>query len=89
MALLGLKLFLKPTTVYDGVLLGGLRLLPPPKKTPPRNGFQCFSNGFHFVMVFTLIFLFFFTPSAKRGDAADMLVSPYYSDVSNANLDCF
>ena len=24
---------------------------------------------------------------AKRGDAVDMLVLPYYSDVNNANLD--
>ena len=39
------------------------------------------------LMVFTLIFLFFFTPSAKRGDAADMLVLPDYSDVNNGNLD--
>ena len=38
-------------------------------------------------MIFTLIFLFFFTPFAKRGDAADMLVLPYYSDLSDANLD--
>ena len=38
-------------------------------------------------MVFNLIFLYFFTSSAKRGGAAGMLVLPYYSDVNNGNLD--
>ena len=40
-----------------------------------------------FLIVSTLIFLSFFYFVCKKRDAADMLVLPYYSDVSNANLD--
>ena len=72
MALLGLRIFLKPTSVYSGVLLGG---------------FQCFSNSSIFFNGIHPNFLFFFTSSAKRGNAADMLVLSYYSDLNNGNLD--
>ena len=87
MALLSLKIFLKPTSVYSGVLLASFWLLPTQKKPFHVAAFSVFLivsiffNGIH------LNFFFFFTSSAKRGDAADMLVLPYYSDVSNANLD--
>ena len=56
---------------------------------PPPKPFhvEAFSVFLIVLKVFNLIFLFYFTPSAKRGDAADMLVLPYYSDVNNANLD--
>ena len=83
MALLGLRIFLKPISVYNGVLLGGFWLSPPPK---PFH-VEAFSVFLIVLKVFNLIFLFYFTPSAKRGDATDMLVLPYYSDVNNANLD--
>ena len=59
----------------------------PPKKTLHVAAFivfltvSIFFNGIH------PNFLFFFTSSANRGDATDMLVLPYYSDFSNANLD--
>ena len=88
--LLGLRIFLIPNLVFSGVLLGGFCLLPPPKKKTFHVAafsvfliVSIFFNGIHP----DFSFIFFFIPSAKRGDAGDMLVLPYYSDVNNANLD--
>ena len=62
---------------------------PPRKRKKPFHvaAFSVFLIGSIFFNGIHPNFSFLFTPSAKRGDATDMLVLPYYSDLSNANLD--